>query len=323
MNTNLTPKEWQTLSAYLDNQLNERDRRQLEARLQTNSDLREGLDNLRQTRALLRALPKHRAIRNFTLTPAMIPQKPRRSPFPVLRLASALASFLLVLAFLSDLAISSSVPMMMKASAPQAELYSAPQAESPAEPGAAQDTQTLKGAVQPTEVPFAMDDAPLYNEQGTPLAGGMGGGGGAEGEATTQNIPEESAAVTPGPTPDATEQARIAATLAPKGLGESGEAQPEATMGAALAMPAPEQTPQPTDEANSDGLRSFAPPAAENSQSDPDAQEYMAAPEEGLTSDQLMEKTFDPRSILRPAEIGLAVLAVLTGLLAWYFRGKS
>ncbi|HEX2978760.1 MAG TPA: hypothetical protein VHO48_00720, partial [Anaerolineaceae bacterium] len=70
MNTNLTPKEWQTLSAYLDNQLNERDRRQLEARLQTNSDLREGLDNLRQTRALLRALPKHRAIRNFTLTPA-------------------------------------------------------------------------------------------------------------------------------------------------------------------------------------------------------------------------------------------------------------
>ena len=50
----ISPQDWQDLSAYLDQQLDERSQRNLEARLQGEPDLREALEEVRRVRLVLR-----------------------------------------------------------------------------------------------------------------------------------------------------------------------------------------------------------------------------------------------------------------------------
>ncbi len=80
MTTQITPRDWETLSAYLDDQLSAPERHELENRLGKNPELSQGLEELRSTRMILRSLPKLRAPRNFTLTPSMAGQRIRRRP---------------------------------------------------------------------------------------------------------------------------------------------------------------------------------------------------------------------------------------------------
>src|SRR5512139_3917367 len=97
MTTNITDRDWEDLSAYLDGQLGARDQRRLEDRLQRSADLRAALQDLRRTRAVLRSQTRLRAPRNFTLTPqaAGIRQtaRPTSRLSPVFGMISALASF--------------------------------------------------------------------------------------------------------------------------------------------------------------------------------------------------------------------------------------
>lgn len=105
MNMKLTPQDQQMLSAYLDGQLSQREKAHLETRLETYPALREELESLSQTRALLRLTPQRRAPRNYSLKPEWVAT--RRSKFqwiPALRLSSALASMLAVVAILFNLA---------------------------------------------------------------------------------------------------------------------------------------------------------------------------------------------------------------------------
>ena len=76
----LTNNDWQLLSEYLDGQISPRDKASLEKRLQTQVELREGLEELRQTRMILRSATKQRVPRNFTLTPNMV-EKARPKPW--------------------------------------------------------------------------------------------------------------------------------------------------------------------------------------------------------------------------------------------------
>lgn len=106
MTNNISLREWEALSAYLDGQLAQKDRQRLEGRLQSNTELRQALEELRRTRALLRSQPKLRAPRNFTLTPEMVgqraPSRPIPRAYPTFRLVSALASVMFVLVLIGD-----------------------------------------------------------------------------------------------------------------------------------------------------------------------------------------------------------------------------
>lgn len=107
MTKNISSRDWETLSAYIDGYLSSKERQRLEERLLHSAELNQGLDELRRTRQVLRSQPKMRAPRNFTLIPDMVGVKDsRRSEtriFPVMRLASVLASILLVLVVVGDL----------------------------------------------------------------------------------------------------------------------------------------------------------------------------------------------------------------------------
>ncbi len=105
------------LSAYLDGKLSQTDTARIKSRLESDPELRAVLNDLSQTRALLRKLPARRAPRNFTLTPKMAGVKPPLPRvYPALRFATALASVLLIFSF----AANTLTPRLAAAPAPMA-----------------------------------------------------------------------------------------------------------------------------------------------------------------------------------------------------------
>jgi len=86
------------LTAYLDGSLKGNKRERFNDRLSREPELRQWLDNLRQTRTILGQLPRIKAPRNFTLSPEMVSVRSRkRQPLVMpLRVASSLAAVLLV-----------------------------------------------------------------------------------------------------------------------------------------------------------------------------------------------------------------------------------
>lgn len=109
MRAQITNRDYEQLSAYIDGQLSSPDQKKLEERLHARPDLQNVLEDLKRTKMLLRMAPHRRAPRNFTLTPAMIGgqiNQEKRSflpnLFPVLSFASAIAVFALIASFLFE-----------------------------------------------------------------------------------------------------------------------------------------------------------------------------------------------------------------------------
>jgi hypothetical protein len=104
MRAQLSNRDYENLSAYLDGQLAPGEQNRLEERLKTRPELKQALEEMTRTRAMLRAAPRRRAPRNFTLTPAMVGdhKRARRAGwftglFPTLSFASAVATLALIL----------------------------------------------------------------------------------------------------------------------------------------------------------------------------------------------------------------------------------
>lgn len=110
----MTEQDYELLSAYIDGELNTAEREALEARLMANSALRDELEALRRTVALVRALPELRAPRNYTLDPAVYGRPPAAPPknmimFPranvrrlLIAAASVMLAFVAVVALLTN-----------------------------------------------------------------------------------------------------------------------------------------------------------------------------------------------------------------------------
>jgi hypothetical protein len=111
MNRKHSDKDLRLLSAYLDGELKESQKRIFEQRLAEDADLRERLENLRKTKSLLNWLPRVPAPRNFTLTPEMVPVRRRKRPLMMtLRWASSVAAILMVVLFSFEL-LSGNMPL--------------------------------------------------------------------------------------------------------------------------------------------------------------------------------------------------------------------
>lgn len=91
MARNLTPHDYEQLSAYLDGVLSEAERRALEARLLDEPELRRELEALRATVVLIRGLPPVKAPRDFTLT-AQMARPPRLLFLPTTAAFSAVSA---------------------------------------------------------------------------------------------------------------------------------------------------------------------------------------------------------------------------------------
>ncbi len=186
----ISERDYETLSAYVDGQLGERERNALETRLAGDRELRHTLKALRQDKLLLQKLPTLNTPRNFTLTRAQAAaiRPPRRrgfftfSAFATMRMVTGLASLLFVTLLGLDLARSGGLARPPMA-APLADTASETIAGSaaPEEAMAPAATPEIAG-IQIAETPS--EEAGLYATGPvtdgftleSPLGNGMGGG---------------------------------------------------------------------------------------------------------------------------------------------------
>jgi hypothetical protein len=201
MRERLSNRDYQQISAYLDEQLTQSERRRFEERLRAHPELQAALDELSRTRALLRQAPRRRAPRNFTLTPAMAEEyrpRPRRASggsfnlFPALSFASALAALALVATLVVRL-LPGQAGALPYAAAPTgqsrevATAAAAPAAAAPAQPPTAANTMAAAAAAGAASkaADNAVTGGPVVNWNGG-MVGTYGvGGGGATGGAVS------------------------------------------------------------------------------------------------------------------------------------------
>ncbi len=284
MNNELSPRQWQLLSAYLDDQLTAKEKRRVDELLQQNPEARRALDSLRQTRAALRAMPMHKAPRNFTLSakPAQIPSVPTFTA--VLRYSSALAATLLVVVLVLDFIGIASPPAVNRLAADQAQERLAMEAPAQKETG------------QP---PIIMWGPPALG------AYGKGGGGAAPAAGIGGGAAEPSTAAPSEPLPEALPQVESMPPV---------EEQTAPTEGAAQAqgggeLPTPEITPTPEALTGSGPILGVQPSPKEGEVRLPAGEELPSQP-------------FRLPVPLSTIEIILAVLVVVLAVPAWLLRRK-
>jgi len=176
MKVQLSPKDWQQISEYLDDQLSPKEKDRLEQRIRVRPELNQGLEELRHTRLVLRNVPKRKAPHNFTLTPEMVRPRSISRLFPVLSFSSALATILVVITLVFRLlpaASSSSAPAVQSLAAPAAP----PAAAAPFTSNAAQDKAA---GIQTSPTPEIITWGQQPDTMSAKSAFGLGGGPGSQ-----------------------------------------------------------------------------------------------------------------------------------------------
>jgi hypothetical protein len=121
MKNQITSRDYELISAYLDNQLGSKDRIKLEERLKLEPELRKEMHEISKTRVLIRSLPRLRAPRNFYITEKdnlnvrakPVGLLPNRRLSPALGIVSAIATILLALVIFGDTLLTSTTPVAL------------------------------------------------------------------------------------------------------------------------------------------------------------------------------------------------------------------
>jgi|APSaa5957512576_1039674.scaffolds.fasta_scaffold01183_4 hypothetical protein len=146
------------LSAYLDGELSASASRKMKSRLARDPNLLAALDDLRDTRAILRRIPSRRVPRNFTLSPQIAAKRPPIPRLvPALTYATALAMLLFFISFLPPIGFGAA-----GAPAPEMAMEYAAEEESAAEEAPAAEAPLAEEALvaeEPAEEVPAVEDA--------------------------------------------------------------------------------------------------------------------------------------------------------------------
>ncbi len=116
MKNQMTTRDYELISAYLDNQLGGKERAIFEAQLKADPDLRRELQEISKTRLLVRSLPRLRAPRNYFVKAEALQPRPTFRLAPVFGIVSAVSSVLLALVIFGNSIFS---PSTQVASVPQ------------------------------------------------------------------------------------------------------------------------------------------------------------------------------------------------------------
>jgi hypothetical protein len=132
----MTPKDFDLLSAYIDDQLSGTEKAALTARLAHDNELQTTLAELRLTVRAMRSLPQVRPPRSFTLTPAQagLTAPGRRPFFPALRFAAAISAMALVMVIVGDVAVTTGMLPGAPAAGPEMSALTSAQADPEATP---------------------------------------------------------------------------------------------------------------------------------------------------------------------------------------------
>lgn len=302
--SDLPGRDLELLSAYLDKELSPKQERKLHARLEREPDLRWALDELRQTIAVVRNLPEVRPPRTFTLAPEFAGRRAPPAPYPVLQLATALATLAFVAVVgLDTLTSRGGVGALAPTSQEQAQRVAVSQAEATEAATPAEELPSLDAA-QP-EVPLqAQGGLPAATPTALPTALGIGGGGPPAGAPRASE---------PLPTLQPNEAAEDQAFIGPGtpcvgcGAGGGGEGGPEEPP---MIAQAPLQANPSTGEGQTET------PSAKSDMSPPGT-ELENAPN---TFSQPSTGFRPGLSLIRLAEISLGLAALIMGGLTVWLR---
>ena len=247
MKRQLSTKDWELLSSYLDGELNPREKARVEVLLNAQPDYKEALDGLRRTKSILHRAPVRKVPHNFTLTAADV--QPVKTPgwLPTMQWSSVAAALVAVFLFVYQL-----VPGLSGARATLTDKSvdnSAPTQELAAPQAAA----GIAAAATPEIIFWGGPPAPVGAATG--LGGGGGGGSGQPGDCSAAGAMCGGGAAEPAPTempfpqppipnslPDLqlqpTEAVRIAAKEPVTGTGPILGVRPEEQQGTTLASSA-------------------------------------------------------------------------------------
>jgi anti-sigma factor RsiW len=317
MKPQLSPKDWQQISEYLDDQLSPKEKNRLEERIRIRPELREGLEELQHTRVILRSVPKRRAPHNFTLTPEMVRPRSISRLFPVLSFSSALATVLIVVTLVFRL-----LPGVSVSSASQVQRFAAPAAPAapaiaPVSPFTSSSAQNPAADAQTSPTPEIITWGQQQNKMSANSTLGFGGGPGQPASPSKGAAP----LVAPGvieaqPSQEAPLQALPPAASSPLATPEPALAQPNAQV---LAVPTNKASP--------------ASGAATLKRNSP----ILGIPARSEQGKILPEPTAEPTVVEAAApepnsqafpywilfEAALAVIAVVTGLAAYSLWRKA
>ena len=166
MKNQITSRDYELISSYLDNQLGSKEHALLEARLKADPGLRKELHEISKTRLLLRSLPRLRALRNYYLNPKVIEKqvgvRPAPRFAPAFGIVSAIATILLAMVIFSDRLLAPTSPVAL-----------APASAVQNETGLEQQEveRSVASTPSPTqEAPMAMMEAPAFSPTAGPTA---------------------------------------------------------------------------------------------------------------------------------------------------------
>ncbi len=173
MKKNLSPRDLENLSAYLDGELNAYSFNRMKNRIAHDPNLGAALDVLRETKSVLQHAPKRRAPRNFSITPQMLAKStlvPRSTP--VLNYAAIFAVLLLFFALLLPIGFGmgggamAPAPEEMAMEVPAAEEPAAEEAaaEEPAEAEVEAEEEYALAGEEIVEEAADVEDAPVVEE---------------------------------------------------------------------------------------------------------------------------------------------------------------
>lgn len=329
-NRKRTFQDIETLSAYLDDQLLAEEKAKLQSRLQQEAGLRQDLENLRQTRAVLRSTPQVKRPRSFALTPEMV--KEQRFVLQAMRfsrMVAVAASVLFAFVFAGQVFLGSMAGSI--AMSPQNEAVTAyDQAADSAEMAEMPEVMG-GGGPQEGEAPMAMQAAEEESAMEAPEEPQEE----SMDMADTGLAPEEPQG-TMTPPADQTEEPSDDAVAAEEetGIGGGGgedDASEEAAESAPVEEPAAEQ-PQPTETV---GVESRTMDAEKTTVEEADEAEVLSEDlmDDGDSSDELPMPPVEQTSqiddtpsesvpVLVWVEGGLLVLAGISGVLFLYFRRR-
>lgn len=285
MTNEISRREFEKLSQYVDGELEAHEAAKIEELMVKNPAAREVFTELQTTRQLLGELPEIRLPKSYTLTPEMVGIKSRSTAYPVMRFATVIAALGLVVLVGLDF-LSSGISLGARAPAMEAQMeFAAPAAEMLPE------AEVMKSAVEEE----ALVDAPA--EMADTMVN--------EGIGAAQEGAEEERAVAEEP------QAPIV----------EGEAVAEgAPSYAATPLPtttSPDELAEAEMDTTDDGMEEELVTRAQ------DVDEPLSGVDSELLSSETSFFRISPRMVLRGIEIVFIIVILLFAGLTLYFRRRS
>ncbi len=170
MNNQMSSRDYEQISAYLDNQLSSKDRAIFEERLKANPKLQKELNELSSTRLMLRKLPRQRAPRNYFVTAQAVQARPTFKLAPIFGIVSAVASVLLALMIFGSTLVPSAQPVALAPALSVPSETTAIQQEI-ARSAASQITPTQEAPAVMLGAPEQATSTPFLPEQNTEVPG--------------------------------------------------------------------------------------------------------------------------------------------------------